>query len=78
MRKTFYDEDFMEWEAYVSGGEMDGDAAARIYFLCLTAPSRRARYVTHESGDPAQAQRELLKMGDEELQDLFQEARPLS
>lgn len=68
----------MEWEAYVSGGEMEGEAAARIYFLCLTEPSRRARFVTHESGDPAQAQRELLSMDDEELHDLLRDAEPLS
>lgn len=78
MRKTFYDGDFMEWEAYVSGGEMDGQAAARIYFLCLTAPSRRARFVTHDSGNPAEAQRELISMDDEELLDLLRDAEPLS
>lgn len=78
MRTTFYDEDFMEWEAYVSGGEMAGDAAARIYFLCLTAPSRRARYVTHDSGNPAEAERDLLELSDENLLDLLQDSQPLS
>lgn len=78
MRQTFYDEDFMEWEAYVSGGEMEGDAAARIYFLCLTAPSRRARYVSEESDNPAEAQRRLLEMDDEKLKELLERSRPLS
>lgn len=78
MRTTFYDDDFMEWEAYVSGGEMDGDAAARIYFLCLTAPSRRPRYVTHDSGNPAEAERDLLEVSDEKLLEFLQDSQPLS
>lgn len=78
MRRTFYDEDFMEWEAYVSGGEMAGKAAARIYFLCLTAPSRRARFVSDDSGNPAAAQRRLLEMSDEQLKELLEESEPLS
>lgn len=78
MRRTFYDDDFMEWEAYVSGGEMEGKAAARIYFLCLTAPSRRARFVTDDSGNPAVAQRKLLDMSDEQLKELLEDSEPLS
>lgn len=72
MRRTFYDEDLREWEAYVTGGQPGTEAAARIYFLCLSEPNRRARFVAHESGDVATAERELLEMDDEELLSLLE------
>lgn len=78
MRRTFYDEDLLEWEAYVSGGEPGTEAAARLYFLCLTAPSQRARYIAHESGNPAEAESVLYDMSDEDLLDLLQRSEPLS
>lgn len=77
MRRTFHDESLREWEAYVSGGQPDTEAAARIYFLCLTEPRERARFVPHESRDVAEAERALEEMGDGELLELLEQARPL-
>lgn len=77
MRRTFHDESLRKWEAYVSGGQPATEAAARIYFLCLTEPRQRARFVTHESRDVAEAERELRERSDGELLDLLKEARPL-
>lgn len=77
MRRTFHDEDLREWEAYVSGGQPGTEAAARIYFLCLTEPRQRARYVPHEGRDVAEAERELAAMDDDELLSRLQEARIL-
>lgn len=78
MRRTFYDEDLLEWEAYVSGGEPGTESAARIYFLCLTAPSQRARYVVHDSGNPAEAERALSEKEEGELNEMLQRSQPLS
>jgi len=77
MRRTFYDEDFLEWEAYVSGGQPRSEAAARVYFLCLTEPSRRARFVKEESGNTAVAERKLEDLDDSSLLELLREAEPL-
>lgn len=78
MRRTFYDEDFLEWEAYVSGGQPRSEAAARLYFLCLTEPSRRARFVKEESGNTAEAERKLEQLDDGDLLDLLKRSEPLS
>lgn len=77
MRQTFHDESLREWEAYVSGGQPDTEAGARIYFLCLTEPRERARFVPHESRDVAKAERALVEMDDRELLELLEKARPL-
>ena len=77
MRRTFHDESLREWEAYVSGGQPDTEAAARIYFLCLTEPRERARFAPHESRDVAAAERALEEMEDRELLELLEQARPL-
>jgi hypothetical protein len=77
MRRTFHDESLREWEVYVSGGQPGTEAAARIYFLCLTEPRERARYVPHESRDVAEAEREIRDLDDGELLDLLGEARPV-
>lgn len=77
MRRTFYDDDFLEWEAYVSGGQPRSEAAARLYFLCLTEPSRRARFVKEESGNTAAAERKLQEMDDTDLLGLLRESDPL-
>ena len=77
MRRTFHDDSLREWEAYVSGGQPETEAAARIYFLCLTEPRERARFVPHGSRDVAAAERELQEMDDGDLLDLLEEARPL-
>jgi len=77
VRRTFHDEDLREWEAYVSGGQPGTEAAARIFFLCLTAPGERARYVPHESGDVATAEKDLLKLDEADLLGLLEDATPL-
>ena len=71
MRKTFLDDDFQEWEAYVSAGAPHGSAAARIVFVCLSTPGERPRFVRHPSGDAVEAERELFHMKDEDLAALF-------
>lgn len=77
MRRTFHDESLREWEAYVSGGQPETEAASRIYFLCLTEPRERARFVPHESRDVAVAERDLREMSDGDLLGLLEEAEPL-
>lgn len=77
MRRTFHDESLREWEAYVSGGQPDTEAAARIYFLCLSEPRERARFVAHESRDVAAAESELRGLDDDDLLTMLREAEPL-
>lgn len=77
MRRTFHDQSLREWEAYVSGGQPETEAAARIYFLCLTEPRERARFLPHESRDVAEAERELRGLDDGELLSMLREAEPL-
>lgn len=78
MRRTFHDSSLREWEVYVSGGQPATEAAARIYFLCLTEPRERARFISHESGDVAEAERDVTRMEDDRLLELLEEATPLS
>lgn len=78
LRRTFLDEDLMEWEAYVSGGQPQTAEAARIYFVCLTDPFVRPRWVRHESGDVAAAERQLREFSEEQLVALLGTATPLS
>ena len=77
MRRTFHDESLREWEAYVSGGQPETEAAARIYFLCLTEPRERARFVPHESQDVAEAEKELRRLDDDDLLEMLGKAEPL-
>lgn len=77
MRRTFHDASLREWEVYVSGGQPGTEAAARIYFLCLTEPRERARFLPHESGDVAEAEREVTRLEDDRLLELLEEASPL-
>lgn len=77
MRRTFLDEDLLEWEAYVTGGQPSTPLAARIFFVCLSDPFERPRWVRHESGDVAAAERELGELSDGELEAMLAEARPL-
>lgn len=77
MRRTFIDSELLEWEAYVTGGQPHTPTAARIFFLCLTAPARRPLYTEHSSRDVAVAERELESMSDEELHSLLATATPL-
>jgi hypothetical protein len=77
MRRTFMDDQFNEWEAYVSGGQPGGAAAARIMFVCLSDPKQRPRYARHDSGDPAEAEHDLHKMDEPTLMELFRNSRPI-
>jgi hypothetical protein len=71
MARTFVDEDFLTWEAYVSGGQPDSPEAARIFFLCLDARTTPARFVEHESRSVAAAERDLLNVTDEDLREML-------
>jgi hypothetical protein len=77
MRKTFMDDQFDEWEAYVSGGQPGGTLAARTMFVCVSTPARRPRHVIHESGDPAVAEHELFHMDEAKLLELFESSEPI-
>lgn len=77
MRRTFLNRDLLEWEAYVTGGQPGTPLAARIFFVCLTDPFERPRWVRHESGDVAAAERELRGLSDQELVSMLGDARPL-
>ena len=78
MARVFLDDDLLEWEAYVSGGQPDTERTARIYFHCLSERDRRPRFTPHQSGDVAATQRALLSMPDAELVALLKVADPLS
>jgi hypothetical protein len=67
MARQFMDDEMMNWEAYVSGGQPDSRQAARLFFLPLDSPLARARYIEHESRSVATAERELLAMSDDDL-----------
>lgn len=71
MARKIIDENFLEWEVYVSGGQPDSKEAARIFFYCLDAPMNPARYVEHESRNVARAEAALLEMSDDELRSLL-------
>lgn len=73
----FLADDLLEWEAYVTGGEPGTPLAARIFFVCLTDPFERPRWVRHGSGDVAEAERELRGLTEEGLLAMLAEARPL-
>lgn len=77
MRRTFMDDQFDEWEAYVSGGQPGGAHAARFMFNCISTPTRRPRFVVHASGDPAEAERELFNMDDAGVTELFKSSEEL-
>lgn len=77
LSRTFMDEGMIDWEAYVSGGQPDTPAAARIYFVCLQDPFARPRWVTHASGSVAEATRALAAMTDADLTGLLAESTPL-
>ncbi len=77
MRRTFFDQNLLEWEAYVSGGQPGTRAAARIYFNCLTDRTRRPLFVTHEGGDVVGAHRALAAFETAGLVALLDRAEPL-
>ncbi len=67
MARQFMDDDMANWEAYVSGGQPGSPKVARIFFLNLDSAMNRARYILHESGSVAAAERALLEMSDDDL-----------
>ena len=71
MARTFVDQNFLTWEAYVSGGQPHSPEAARIFFLWLDARTTPARFVEHESRSVAAAERDLLKVTDEDLRGML-------
>lgn len=77
MRRTFMDDQFDEWEAFVSGGQPGGKDAARIVFNCISAARRDPRFVRHASGDPADAEHDLYHMEEDRLLELFASSEPL-
>ncbi len=77
LSRRFMDEGMIHWEAYVSGGQPDTDAAARIYFVSLDDPFERPRWVSHASRDVAEATRALASLSEAELLALLADARPL-
>ncbi len=77
MARTFNDDAFNEWEAYVSGGQPGTPDAARIMFVCRSDAGQRPRYVRHESGDPAEAERDLHAMDESALLELFRRSEPI-
>ncbi len=77
LSREFMDAGMIRWEAYVSGGQPNTPAAARIYFVCLEDPFERPRWVAHASRSVAQATRELAAMSDGDLVKLLEESAPL-
>ncbi len=78
MHRTFTDDQFDEWEVYVSVGQPGATAAARVMFVCISTPVRRPRYVHHDSGHPAEAEHDLYHMDEATLVELFQASQPLA
>lgn len=74
MARKITDDNFLEWEVYVSGGQPDSKEAARIFFYCLDAPMNPARFVEHESRNVARAEAALLDMSDDDLRQLLSDA----
>lgn len=77
MRRVFMDEQFDEWEAYISGGQPGAQRAAQVMFVCISSPNNRPRRVNHPSGDPAEAEYELANMTEEALRELFESSEPI-
>jgi len=77
LSRQFMDDALINWEAYVSGGQPNTPAEARIYFVCLDDPYERPRWVAQESGGVSEATRALAGMSEEQLLGLLAEAVPL-
>ena len=77
MRKTFMDDQFDEWEAYVSGGQPGGSLAARIMFVCVSTPANSPRQTVHKSGDPVAAENDLYNMNEVGVKELFASSEPI-
>ena len=77
LSRQFMDDGMIQWEAYVSGGQPNTEAAARIYFVCLEDAFERPRWVTHASHSVAAATRALSEMTNTNLVELLNQAQPL-
>ena len=77
LSRKFMDDGMIQWETYVSGGQPDTPAAARIYFVCLEDPFARPRWVPHASRNVAEATRDLAGMSDADLVALLGQSTPL-
>ena len=77
LSRQFMDNGMIRWEAYVSGGQPNTPAAARIYFVCLEDPFERPSWVPHESRSVAEATRALARMSDADLLALLERSTPL-
>lgn len=77
LSRKFMDGGMISWEAYVSGGQPNTPAAARIYFVCLEDVFERPRWVAHESRSVAEATRALGTMTDADLLELLGKSTPL-
>jgi hypothetical protein len=78
MRITFRDDQFDEWEAYVSGGQPGSSLAARIMFVCVSTPENSPRQTVHKSGDPAAAEYDLYNMDEASVKQLFASSEPIA
>ena len=78
MTRTIVDDVFLTWEVYVSGGQPESPAAARLFFLCLDARPSPARFVEHGSRSVAAAERDLLGLTDGELKEMLARSVPNS
>ena len=77
LSRTFMDQGMIHWEAYVSGGQPNTAAAARIYFVNLDDNFERPRWVAHESRNVAAATRTLAELTDDGLVELLGQSSPL-
>jgi hypothetical protein len=71
------DDQFDEWEAFVSAGQPGGRHSARVMFVCISTPARRPRFVKHPSGDPTEAENQLFHMEEGVLLELFSGSAPM-
>ncbi len=78
LSRQFMDAGMIRWEAYVSGGQPNTAAAARIYFVCLEDPYERPRWIEHESRSVSEATRTLATMSDDGLVEMLGQSAPLS
>jgi len=77
--RTFQDTDFQIWETWVSSGEHGfSDRHPRILFRCRTEPQARARVVALAEGDEADAQRQVLEAGVDDLLAMLAKAQPVN
>lgn len=76
MAKTFVDRDFLQWEAYPSGGAFGFPENPYVVFTCLTNRRLRARSIAVE-GDEADAERMVSTASRGELLDMFERSKDI-